>query len=773
MRAEPRPQDTGPPPVPPHRRPQPPLWLAAGGAALVYAALAWLGIEVSRLPGSVATLWYANLAGAWALARRPPRDAWLMLPLMMAANLGVNLALGDDWLIALTFVPANLTETALAAWALRSLMRGPDLLHSPALLAKGLLLAGVLPALVGSVLGAALLASCSEPTFAYLWPRWLEGGLIGSISMLPLVLVLLRQGRRAVWRQLATLEAVSLLLLSAGVSLVVPLAVPYPFVYIALPLVLMALRQGFALTAVANLMTSVLTGTQIGLGLLVPPATTLHWQHVLFYLPILAVIVPPILLATAMEGYRQSLRELRASEQRFRTLYARTPALLMSFLPDGRLVSASDWWLEKLGRRPEEVLQQPFTAFMPPESARRLNEQVLPALRRHGHCQDEACQWLTARGETIEARLSAVWERDEHGQPSRALAVIEDVTEQQRLALFAAEREFTEVTLHSIGDGVVACDADGRVQYLNPVAASLLGAPVESWRGRDFDEVIVLFDQETQQRLDSPVQRCLREQRVSGLPSMALLRGADGALYPIQDSVAPIFGRDGRLMGAVMVFQDVREARAMAQRMAHLAHHDALTDLPNRVLLQDRITQACELGQREGRQFGVMFLDLDHFKEINDTLGHAAGDDLLREVARRLQATLRQCDTICRLGGDEFVMLIGQLDAPSDLAAVADKVLARVAQPCRVAGQEVSVSISLGLALYPSDGDTADRLIKHADTAMYQAKRGGRNRYEFFAALPAGGLGPGPDRRAEPTAADTAHAPLPPPLPPPAPVSGG
>ncbi|MDD0813584.1 diguanylate cyclase [Curvibacter sp. HBC28] len=714
-----------------------PLGLAALGAAALYASLAFMGIEISRLPGSVATLWYANLAGAWALAHRPHRDWLLMLPLMMAANVAVNLALGDALLPALCFVPANLLETALAAWAVQRVTRWPELLRSPTLLAKALLLAGVAPALLGSVVGAALLACASEQDFAYLWPRWLEGGLIGGISLLPLVLVLLHRRDAPLLRPGRRLEAVSLLLLSAGVSLVVPLAVPYPFVYIALPLALIALRQGLALTAIANLMTSVLTGTQIGLGLLVAPPTTLHWQHVLFYLPILAVIVPPILLATAMEGYRHGLRELRASEQRFRNLYTHTPALLMSFLPDGRLVSASDLWLEKLGRQGPEVLQQPFTRFMPAVSAQRMHDVVLPTLRRTGVCQDEPCQWLTAQGELIEARLSAVWERDALGEPSRALAVIEDVTEQQRLALFAAEREFTEVTLHSIGDGVVACDPEGRVQYLNPVAAKLLGSPAEALRGRLFDEVIVLLDQDTQQRIDSPVQRCLREQRVSGLPSTALLKGAHGALHPIQDSVAPIFGREGRLMGAVMVFQDVREARAMAQRMAHLAHHDALTDLPNRVLLQDRIEQACEHSQRVGGQFGVMFLDLDHFKEVNDSLGHAAGDELLRTVARRLQTTLRQCDTICRLGGDEFVVLIGQVDSAQDLAAVADKVLAQVAQPCHVAGQTITVSISLGLALYPDDGSTVERLMKHADIAMYRAKRAGRNRYEFFSAPPA------------------------------------
>src|SRR5450830_1476553 len=455
------------------------VWGAALFGALVYALLAALSIALSRLPGSVATLWFANMAGALLVARRPGHEAWVLLPALTLGNLGANLLLVEDWHAAVAFVLPNLIEVALAARALRRVKGDIDLLSSPARLLLILLNAGLLPALVGATLGAGMLAVSTPATFGFLWPRWLEGSLIGANSMLPLALFVLMHGMRTLLRQLCTIENSSLLLLSAAVALVVPVSVPFPFVYITLPLALAALRGGFAVTASASLLVSVLTGAPI------------------------------------------ALRELRISERRLRTLYSHTPALMMSFRPDGSLLSVSDLWLHKLGRSGPEVLGQPFTDFMPAESAQYIQAYVLPELLQRGQCRDVACRWVTGRGELIESRLSAVWERNARGQPTRALAVIEDVTENQRLAHFAAQREFIEVTLHSIGDGVVACDAEGRIQYLNPVAEALLGVQRQSALGHAFDQTLVLLDPETRLRIDNPVLRCLRTGRGSGLPREA------------------------------------------------------------------------------------------------------------------------------------------------------------------------------------------------------------------------------------------------------------
>jgi len=176
----------------------------------------------------------------------------------------------------------------------------------------------------------------------------------------------------------------------------------------------------------------------------------------------------------------------------------------------------------------------------------------------------------------------------------------------------------------------------------------------------------------------------------------------------------------------------VTEAVAMAERMAHLAQYDALTDLPNRVLLQDRAQLAMAQARREGKSLAVMYLDLDGFKEVNDRLGHDVGDILLVQFAQRLQAAVRASDTVCRQGGDEFVVLLPGMDGVEPACLVARKILAACDAAFELAGQPVRVGVSGGIALFPQHGSTFDELSRHADGAMYAAKRGGRIRFMLY-----------------------------------------
>src|SRR2546427_2349561 len=163
-----------------------------------------------------------------------------------------------------------------------------------------------------------------------------------------------------------------------------------------------------------------------------------------------------------------------------------------------------------------------------------------------------------------------------------------------------------------------------------------------------------------------------------------------------------------------------------------LAQHDSLTDLPNRLLLNDRLTRAIASARRNGNRLAVLFLDLDRFKDINDSLGHAIGDKLLQSVAERLVARVRNSDTVSRPGGDEFVVLLSELEHPEDAAVCAKKMLTALTAPHRIAQHDVHVTVSIGVSTYPEDGQDAETLVKSADTAMYQAKENGRNNYEFF-----------------------------------------
>ncbi|GGB50451.1 EAL domain-containing protein [Deinococcus soli (ex Cha et al. 2016)] len=294
------------------------------------------------------------------------------------------------------------------------------------------------------------------------------------------------------------------------------------------------------------------------------------------------------------------------------------------------------------------------------------------------------------------------------------------------------QRELARVTLASIGDSVITTDPHGHVTFLNPVAQRMTGWTNEDAAGQPIETVMPLLDETTLRVAPNPLRAALHRREIMAMAGGTALRARGGALHSVEDSAAPILSDSGELLGAVIVFHDVTQTRAMALRMSHLAQHDTLTDLPNRVLLRDRIAQATTLAHRRGAAFAVLFLDLDHFKEVNDTLGHHAGDQLLREVARRLTGTLRASDTVSRQGGDEFIILLPEVSSAAHVQTVIGKLMAAVTAPYDLDGQAAHVTLSLGAALYPQDGADPDELLKHADAAMYRAKAEGRNRHHFY-----------------------------------------
>lgn len=298
-------------------------------------------------------------------------------------------------------------------------------------------------------------------------------------------------------------------------------------------------------------------------------------------------------------------------------------------------------------------------------------------------------------------------------------------------ALFA-EQERARVTLDSIGDAVLSTDIAGKVSYLNSVAEKMTGWSGDDARGRSLAEVFRIVDEVTREPAPDPLALAMRLNKTVGLTENCILIRPDGSESAIEDSAAPIHDRSGQIAGAVIVFRDVSAARTTTQRMAYLAYHDFLTDLPNRMLFMDRVSNAIALARRNGKQCSVLFMDLDGFKQINDTLGHAIGDELLQSVAHRLVSCVRSSDTVSRQGGDEFAVLLSEIDEVSAATASAHKVLFSIAAPYLVAGKQLHVSASIGISTYPTDGRDAETLIKCADSAMYRAKRTGRNKCSLF-----------------------------------------
>jgi diguanylate cyclase (GGDEF)-like protein/PAS domain S-box-containing protein len=295
-----------------------------------------------------------------------------------------------------------------------------------------------------------------------------------------------------------------------------------------------------------------------------------------------------------------------------------------------------------------------------------------------------------------------------------------------------AEKERAQVTLNSIGDAVVSTDLACNVTFLNPVAQEMTGWTATEALGRPFNEVFRIIDISDGRRVVNPMVLVVEKNQAVKLgPGCKLIR-RDGIESAIEDSAAPIHDRRGRVTGAVMVFHDVTQAQAVSDKMSHLAQYDYLTDLPNRMLLSDRLSQAIRVAVRSQDKLAVLFLDIDRFKHVNDSFGHLIGDKLLQSIAARLVANVRNSDTVSRQGGDEFVILLGSMAHPSDAAQSVQKILTRVGLPHHVEQHSVQITLSAGIAIYPDDGSDAETLVRNADIAMLTAKDNGRNTFQFF-----------------------------------------
>lgn len=304
---------------------------------------------------------------------------------------------------------------------------------------------------------------------------------------------------------------------------------------------------------------------------------------------------------------------------------------------------------------------------------------------------------------------------------------------QHAVHLLFAEKERVQVTLHSIGDAVITTDAQGAIEYLNPTAEILLGWTLQEVRGQPLGAIFQITDDNNYTAEVNLVARCLRQGQLVRLPESRLLVGRDGQNFAVRVSAAPIRDQRSQILGVVIACHDLTETRRLTQQVAYQATHDTLTRLPNRHLLLDRLAYAITRAHRAGWNFAVLFVDLDHFKKVNEGLGHTAGDRLLQAVTARLQTSVRKEDTIARLSSDEFILILEELREEEQVVTVAQKILKLLELSFLIEGHECFMTASIGISMFPRDGADAKILLKNADTAMRRAKEAGRNNIQFYA----------------------------------------
>jgi diguanylate cyclase (GGDEF)-like protein/PAS domain S-box-containing protein len=312
---------------------------------------------------------------------------------------------------------------------------------------------------------------------------------------------------------------------------------------------------------------------------------------------------------------------------------------------------------------------------------------------------------------------------------ARAAAEIERKLAEEALA---KEKELAQVTLASIGDGVIRTDSAGMIDYLNPVAERLTGWNAAEACGQPVTSIFKVIDEASGKPLPNAVERCLAEGRVIEHAGYSLLVRRDGRDFAIRDSVAPLQNRQGRTTGSVLVFKDVTQLRGMEREMIYLARHDPLTGLINRREFEKRLQHCLDTAFEDGRQHALFYLDLDEFKVVNDTCGHLAGDEMLKQVTSLLRSLVRKSDTLARLGGDEFGVLLE--DATLDGARDLGERLRTAVRQYRFGWQERIFEIGVSIGLVPITAVSGDiaRVLSAADAACYVAKEGGRNRMHEY-----------------------------------------
>ncbi|UGB45555.1 EAL domain-containing protein [Frateuria edaphi] len=427
--------------------------------------------------------------------------------------------------------------------------------------------------------------------------------------------------------------------------------------------------------------------------------------------------------------------KLRESEQRFFGAFQHAAVGMALVRPDGRFLRVNEAVCRMLGYSEEEFLTLSIADVTHPDDYGNDLAQIEQMLEGRTDAYQMEKRNLHKDGHVVHFQLSTSLVRDEHGKPLYFVSQVEDISQRKQYeeALFR-ERELAEVTLNSIGDAVIAADLELRVTSLNPIAEGLTGWTAAEARGRPMDEVFRLRDARTGTALENPLRAAIERNAIVDLEGKAVLLHRNGFETPIEDSSAPIHDHAGHAIGGVLVFRDVSETRALALKMIHLTQLDTLTGLPNRSQMQGPIEQAVATARRRQQRCALLYIDIDHFKQINDQHGPANGDRVLRAFAQQLRQALHDDDLLCRHHGDEFVVLLPQVEAPGQAASVAQRLIAH-GERTTVAGlPELVLHMSVGISLCPDDAADADELLRNADSAMYEVKVGGRHSYRFFTA---------------------------------------
>ena len=699
------------------------LGLGNLGLTLVYALVARLSLHYAIIGRHIALV---GPAAGLALACLLLSDGELWPGVALGAVLA-HASMGSSPLPGIIIGGAQ----ALAAWAgYRGLARRRDFDRGLNRLSDylALALAGALAALLGAGIGTLVLTSSGALSWdmaPLAWLKWAMGDWLGVLVLAPLFLVWARPAHlprsARYWLEVALFTVITL---AAGAIIFGgwkrALLGDYAHGFMMFPLAIWAaLRFGrrvttlFILTALAMALASI----DLGTGTFAHDFAATGMSG--FWLFAASLAVTGMSLAILINERRRTLLALAAGERQLRAIYDTSNAAIFLVDHAGRIIHANRRMAEMFDRPLAELVGSEYVAQVHPDERESGRASMLSLLsstldfvtvERHYQRRDGSEFW----GELSARRLL-----DASGQRIGLVALIVDVSsrkEAQTQLLLAAK------VFENSHEGIVITDADTRILSANRAFTAITGYSEEEIRGQTPQQLQSgqypkAFYAEMWRRL---IEANHWEGEISN-------RRKDGSIAAEWLSISAVRLDNGKIANYVAIFTDISERKRDEERIRRLAHYDPLTELPNRSLLFDRMSNTLTSARRYDKRFAVLFLDLDGFKPINDSYGHDVGDAVLREVARRLEAKVRDSDTVSRHGGDEFVILVPELPESEPLVQLGGKLLDIIAEPYAVDGLELQLTASIGISVYPEDGEDIDSLMKNADSAMYRAKNAGRN----------------------------------------------
>ncbi|RFC40191.1 MAG: PAS domain S-box-containing protein/diguanylate cyclase (GGDEF) domain-containing protein [Candidatus Nitrotoga sp. CP45] len=432
-------------------------------------------------------------------------------------------------------------------------------------------------------------------------------------------------------------------------------------------------------------------------------------------------------LIPAIERELQAAQARRThfqSEQRFRATFEQAAVGIAHVGLDGRWLRVNHKLCVITGCTEEELLTHDRPSITYPDDMSDELDSMQQLLAGEVPSSTKEIRYVRKDGSLVWVNLTCSLTRTSTGEPDYFIEVIEDITARkeatEQLRLFAR-------IFDTINEGVVVTDSSNNIVSVNPAFSAITGYSATEAIGKNPRMLHSgLMDKSFYDKMWQSIKKNGRWQ------GEITDRRKNGESYVEWLSISTMKDAWGEFSHYIAVVSDISERKAAEERMVYIAQHDFLTNLPNRMMLHDRLAQAIAHAGREQRKVAVMFLDLDRFKGVNDTLGHLVGDKLLKVVAGRISSVARTSDTVSRLGGDEFAIMLPYVENTDDIATIAVKLLTSIAGPCVIDGNEIEVTTSIGISVFPEDGNDSESLIAHADAAMYQAKGNGRNNYQFF-----------------------------------------